>query len=272
MSQSFSHRNPRSHLNVLQLSDLHLFADTEETLVGLNTEQTFLAVLEQAQQDHWPPDLILLTGDLSQDSSEGAYTRLVQHLEPLGIPCYSLPGNHDIPETLTHYAQGPVHQQPFLHLDDWLIVFLDSTIPGEEGGQVRDDEMAQLCKEVARHPNKNTLICLHHQLLPVGSRWLDTMAVKNPQPLIQLIEANPQIRAVLHGHVHQEFNDNIGDTLVCSVPSTCFQFTPKSEDFGVDAIPPGYRWLVLSADGDVETGVERLNEVPDNLEKRSPGY
>lgn len=272
MSQTFSHHSPRSQLNVLQLSDLHLFADPEATLVGLKTEQTFLAVLEKSMQDHWPPDLILLTGDLSQDSSEGAYTRLVQHLDPLGIPCFSLPGNHDVPETMTQYAQGTIRHQPFLHLDHWLIAFLDSTIPNEEGGQIRDDEMRQLREEVARHPNKNTLICLHHQLIPVGSQWLDTMAVNNPTPLLELIEANPQIRGVVHGHVHQEFEGQIGNTPVYSVPSTCFQFKPESQDFAIDNIAPGYRWLILSEDGGIETGVERLSGVPANLEQLSPGY
>lgn len=272
MRKTFNHVQPRSHLNVLQLSDLHLFADPASTLVGLNTEHTFLSVLEKSRQDHWPPDLILLTGDLSQDSSEAAYTRLQAHLEPLSIPCYTLPGNHDVPETMNQLSRGSIHQQPFLHLEHWLIAFLDSTIPDEEGGQLRDDEIENLRQELAKNPDKNTLICLHHQLLPVGSTWLDTMAVKNPQPLIDLIESNPQVKAVAHGHVHQEFQDRIGNTPIFSVPSTCFQFKPKSHEFEIDSIPPGYRWLVLNEDGSFETGVERLADVPGNLEQQSHGY
>lgn len=272
MCASFNHQPARSHLNVLQLSDLHLFADPDATLVGLNTEQTFLAVLAKSQQNHWPPDLILLTGDLSQDSTEAAYLRLADHLAPLGIPCYTLPGNHDVPETLSVAARGPIHQQPFLHLDQWLIAFLDSTIPDEEGGQLQPDEIAALEAELSAHPDKNTLICLHHQLIPVGSRWLDTMKVCNPEPLLALLKKHPQIKAVLHGHVHQEFTGKIDQIPIYSVPSTCFQFAPKSEDFAIDTIPPGYRWLVLGEHGEIETGVERLDNVPNSLEIQSPGY
>jgi hypothetical protein len=38
-----------------------------------------------------------------------------------------------------------------------------------------------------------------------------------------------------------------------SVPSTCVQFKPLSDDFAIDDLSPGYRWFDLYANGDVVT-------------------
>ena len=43
------------------------------------------------------PDAILVTGDIAEDQTSGAYQMLRDILEPAGCPVYCLPGNHDDP-------------------------------------------------------------------------------------------------------------------------------------------------------------------------------
>jgi Icc protein len=260
-------------IKILQISDMHLFASTEQQLVGVNTEESFLSVLNLAQQESWPPDLIFLTGDLSQDASEESYSRLIAHLTKLNIPCYVLPGNHDIPDILNNiFSEHPVLYQPFLHHKGWMFAFLDSETPNEEGGTLDEKAVQKLQHEIDQHPNKHVLICLHHQLTPVNSEWLDTMAVANPDSLIKVISDSSNVRGVIHGHVHQAHESDIANTPIYAVPSTCFQFKPMSKEFAIDNIAPGYRWLRLQTNGDIETAVIRLNQTPDNLEHDSAGY
>lgn len=262
-----------SDIKVLQISDTHLFATTDQQLVGVNTEQSFLSILQLAQEESWPPDLIFLTGDLSQDASESSYARLTEHLTALNIPCYVLPGNHDIPDTLTHiFSQQPVSYQPFLQHNNWLFSFLNSETPSEEGGTLDEKAVAKLQLEIDLHPDKHVLICLHHQLKPVGSEWLDSMAVINSDSLIRLIGESPNVRGVIHGHVHQTFESDIAGKPIYAVPSTCFQFKPLCKEFAIDNIAPGYRWLRLKANGQIQTEVIRLDKTPDNLEQHSAGY
>lgn len=262
-----------SDIKVLQISDMHLFASTEEQLVGVNTEHSFLSVLKLAQKESWPPDLIILTGDLSQDASEASYTRLISHLTTLNIPCYVLPGNHDTPNTLADiFNKPPVLYKPFVHHNNWLLTFLNSETPNEEGGTLDDNEVENLHIEVKQHPDKHVLICLHHQLKAVGSEWLDTMTVKNPDALTQLITESTNVRGIIHGHVHQEFESDIAGKPIYAVPSTCFQFKPLSKEFAIDNIAPGYRWLRLQENGQIITNVVRQDKAPDNLEQNSAGY
>jgi len=260
-------------IRVLQISDMHLFADSSGLLVGINTEDSFLAVLELAQHHSWPPDFIFLTGDISQDSSLTAYQRLIEHLKPLGIPCYILPGNHDKPERLQQiFQQPPFSYQLFLHHKNWLFAFLNSATPNEEGGTLDEEEIELLQLEMNKHPNKKVLICLHHQLKPVSSQWLDTMSVINPSSLIDIISNTDKVKGVIHGHVHQESLRNIKKTPIYGTPSTCFQFKPLSADFAIDNTTPGYRWLELSDNGEINTNVVRLKDMPGNLDENSNGY
>jgi len=84
-------------LRVVQLSDCHLFADTQGKLLGLNTQFSLDKVLELIRGEQPSPDLILATGDLSQDASFESYQRLEQALSGFPAPVYWLEGNHDKP-------------------------------------------------------------------------------------------------------------------------------------------------------------------------------
>lgn len=46
----------------------------------------------------------------------------------------------------------------------------------------------------------------------------------------------------------------------------------QSQGFAVDALPPGYRWFRLNADGSVETGVVRVQSDAAGLDMASLGY
>ena len=37
-----------------------------------------------------------MTGDLIQDASREAYDRFCELMQPLGLPVYCIPGNHDV--------------------------------------------------------------------------------------------------------------------------------------------------------------------------------
>ncbi|MGD2116730.1 MAG: 3',5'-cyclic-AMP phosphodiesterase [Chromatiales bacterium] len=263
---------PDGSLRILQITDTHLYADTDGTLLGMNTQDTLEQVLAMTR-DCGNIDCILSTGDLVHDASESGYKRYQAIFESLGIPVYCLPGNHDIPDMMrrcltnstVEYITSAVH-------GPWLFVFLDSTVPDGEGGHFSGAELQMLDKTLAAHPDKHALVCLHHHPVPVNSAWMDTMQVDNPADFFHIIDKYPQVQGILWGHVHQEYDqERMGVRLLAS-PSTCIQFAPQQDDFGVDDEPPGCRWLALLPDGEIRTVVTRLDSVPEGLEINSAGY
>lgn len=265
---------PAESIKVLQFSDTHLFADPDQAILGINTDQSLQEVLRAAQAAHWPADLILLTGDLAQDGTSEAYRRLQAHLAVLdNTPVYRLPGNHDDPAALHALLQGAnVHAASVLLHGHWQIILLNSVVPNRVEGYLGQAELAMLDQQLARYPERHALICLHHPPIPVGSRWIDQLGLNNAADFFAVVDRHPQVRVVLCGHVHQEADFQRNGVRVLSAPSTCFQFRPGSDDFALDDRPPGYRWLVLHRDGSIATGIKRLEHHLAGVELHSAGY
>lgn len=260
-------------MKVLQLTDSHLYADPSRCLLGLNTLETFDEVLAQALHERGMPDLLLATGDLVHDASDTGYKRLLGRFKLTGIPTYCLPGNHDLPHKMKQILnQDNVHTLPSVQALGWSLIFLDSTIPGNESGNLDKGQLELLQLLLEAHTDKHTLICMHHHPLPVGSRWMDTMALKNPDAFFNLLSDHPQVKAVLCGHIHQQYEGEHQGLRLIGSPSTCIQFIAGQDDFGIDACPPGYRWLELLPDGSIETGLGLLPEIPSGLDLASMGY
>ena len=260
-------------LRIVQFTDMHLYADTRRDLLGVPTEQSFIDTMQQARRDHWPVDLVLATGDLVHDLEAVTYQRLHAHLAALGAPVYCLPGNHDDPALMrAHLCSGSVQMSKSVDHGVWRIVLLDSKLPGSEGGHLAAGELTQLEDLLSSAADRHVLVCLHHNPVPIGSPWLDTMMVDNAAEFFAVLDRHPQVRAVLWGHVHQEYDQIRRGVRLLASPSTCIQFQPQSAGFALDEAPPGYRWLELHANGVIETGIARLANYTATLDRRSGGY
>jgi len=260
-------------VRILQLTDTHLYADPEGRLLGQNTRQTLELVLDLATGTRDGSDLILLTGDLVHDESAEGYDYLQRRLTALDTPCYCLPGNHDKAQVMSRVLDDcAVRIATAIRCGAWNLVFLDSTVPGEAGGHVSTDQLARLETALTARPGDPSLVCLHHQPVPVGSAWIDTMALDNPDDFFRILDHHPQVRGVLWGHVHQEFSGVRKEVKLMGSPSTCIQFLPGSAEFAMDSLTPGFRRLELHPDGRIDTSVERVAHYPDPVRLTTSGY
>lgn len=243
---------------LLQLTDTHLFATADRRLRGVNTHETFVTVLEHARRSRrWPPDAMLVTGDIVQDESMEGYERFKSALEPLGLPVYVIPGNHDDPKLIDQVLRGGRFQVGGeARLDGWSVVFLSTYLTGEDAGGLGEKRLSSLDAALQAHRDSHVLVVMHHHALPVGSIWLDGVGLRDAPAFLGVIDAHPHVRGVLCGHVHQASDTERRGVRFITSPSTCSQFLPGSEFFELDDRPPGMRWLVLHPDGTIETDVE----------------
>jgi Icc protein len=258
---------------LLQISDPHLFADPEGDLLGQRTRLTLEGVLNLAGAKFGAADRVLLTGDLTQDASPAAYRYLADRCGRLGLPCHALPGNHDDPQEMARsLGAGPIDIPRQIDCGPWLLVMLDSTLAGKEGGHLTADSLHWLASALAARPQTPTLLALHHQPVPVGSPWLDEIGLNNAEDLFAILDHQPQVRGLVFGHIHQDFSAERKGVALLGAPSTCIQFLPGSQDFALDAATPGFRWLELHPDGGIDTGIERIADYPDPLDLSGAGY
>lgn len=262
----------REPLKILQITDTHLYADNTGRLLGVNTLESFRAVIQTFVDTDWRPDLVLATGDLVHDATPRGYRQLAAILDDFGVPVYCLPGNHDDPEAMKTYLQGRNVSCPkVVEKRGWRLILLDSVVPGKVGGSLASAELNLLQQELDSSP-LYTLISLHHQPVAVGSAWLDEMGLDNAEALLGTVDAHPEVRGLLWGHVHQQFDGQRNGVSLMGTPSTCVQFEPDSEKFSVDKAQPGFRLLTLMPDGQILSEVMRIDELPMGLEVASAGY
>ncbi len=264
---------PSGSIKILHITDTHLYGDPEKCLAGVNTERSFSEVLQLARESVLPVDLVLVTGDLVHDSSEQGYLRIKEHLHSLNTPVYYLPGNHDQNEMLHKLLQTDLISMPTAAIHgDWMITMLDTSVKGSDGGHLDSGELEKLEIALQNNPNRHVLVCLHHQPIPIGSGWMDRMVLDNPDEFFAILKQYPNVQLVLYGHVHQESDQQHNGIRFLSTPSTSIQFTPNHEKFGIDDAPPALRWMALLPDGQIRTGLEYLDSVPEGLNLKSTGY
>ncbi len=244
---------------VLQVSDTHYFCDPGGLMFGIHSRRSLDHVLDYALNHHATAELVLATGDLVHDGSAAGYQALKEALERLEVPVHCLPGNHDNPEVMAAVLNGPrVTCNRAAELADWKIILLDTRVTGSDGGFLARSELDFLERELSSVRNRHVIIVLHHPPVQIGSLWMDDIGLANAAVFLDMIDRHAQVRAVLFGHIHQEFDRLRRGVRLLGAPSTCAQFKPHTLVHVDDPLPPGYRWLRLAGNGRFETGVARL--------------
>lgn len=259
-------------LRILQLTDPHLMADPDGTLLGMNTRESLDAVIALADREPYAPDLVIASGDIAQDGSETAYRVFQEKMNGYACPVVWFPGNHDDAEVMHEVIAGTEAEQRRLLVGGWQLIFLNSAVPGKVYGQLAEEELAFLRQCLGEHPELPALIAFHHHPVDVNCTWMSQIGLSNSDALMAAIKDHPQVRALLWGHIHQTWDGELNGMRLMATPSTCIQFAPGSSEFSIDGQAPGYRWIDLYADGTLDTHVRRAEEYAFTVDLNSQGY
>ena len=247
-------------LRVLQITDMHIrSAPGKEYMASrIDTEQTLQTVLDEIHANEPADSIVVATGDLVQDPLEASYQRLKLRLGGSHNRYFLLPGNHDdavlARKLLNRDNSWCVGQHAF---GDWLMLFLDtSQQPEQSEGMLSRAELSRLERTLAVSGERHVMLFLHHPPVSIGSSWMDQIGLGNADALFAISDRYPQVKGMVFGHIHQQFEGSRKGVRMIGSPSTCVQFKPGTGQFEIDSLPPAYRWFDFRADGTFETGVK----------------
>lgn len=237
---------------IAQLTDLHLGFDPSDP-DELNT-QRFEQALAHLSRRRVAPDLLIVSGDLTEHGDEASYRRVAERLARLPCPVHYAFGNHDIRAAFRAVISGTPDVDGFLQyaldLNGLRLLVLDTLEEGRHGGAFCETRAAWLKAELAAHPDTPSVIVMHHPPFDTGIEWLTT---DPDEPWVTAfrgaIAGAPQLRAVLCGHVHRPIVTGEAGVpmLVCpsvapAVNLTLAPMDPASPDGRplVTMEPPGY--------------------------------
>jgi len=209
---------------IAQITDLHLGFDPgnpdEQNRQRLDRTLQLLAAMDPL------PDLLLATGDIADNGDDAvSYARFKEAIADLPFPVWPAMGNHDsrapfiaaFPETPV--ADGFIQYEiPDLPVR---ILVLDTLEVGRHGGGFCETRAAWLKNRLAEAPERPTLIVLHHPPIATGLSWM----TENPQAkwvvrLREIVAANPNIVAMVAGHLHRPVVTRWAGTTLAVCPST----------------------------------------------------
>ncbi len=154
---------------LVQLSDSHLFAEDGARLLGMDTAYSLEKVVERVAREQPSIDLILATGDVSQDGSLDSYARFRRLSAPLAAPLRWFAGNHDEREPMQQATAGSDLLEQVVDVGNWRVVLLDSSIPGAVPGYLEEDQLELLRRAIDSAGERFLLVSFHHHPVPIGS-------------------------------------------------------------------------------------------------------
>lgn len=216
-------------MRIAQITDLHV-AEPDTYMRGFVDANAKLAAAvaflnERADRI----DVVVATGDLTNDGRPEQYRLLRELLEPLQLPLYLVPGNHDEVDGFREAfagspwlpASGPVDYV----IDDHPVrlVGIDTTEPGRHDGVFHAAQAEWLDATLAARPDVPTVIFGHHP--PFFTKlWLfDAIRLTGAELLRDVVARHPQVRLVVSGHVHRPVSSAWGTTQLTCAPSTTHQ-------------------------------------------------
>lgn len=267
---------PQQHadyVSLVQISDLHLFEDPNACYGHINPSQTLDAILALIRREFAHSDLLAVTGDLLQQPSTHSYTALFERLAELQLPFVAISGNHDVTLELDkhlpfqqrrHIAVTPDSRLVNCHrtrLAHWDILWLDSSVQGDIAGCFSSSTLQWLGDTLAAS-DRPCIIFTHHPMAKVNSFWIDNHWLKNACEFwAKVAPFTKRIKGIFVGHVHQEAQLLIHGVPLFTCPSTSIQFKSFCQDYTVDDVAAGLRWLTLYNNGNLATGIKRIDTI-----------
>ncbi len=193
---------------VVHLSDPHFGAEDPKIATG---------ILDDLAQTK--PDVVAISGDLTQRARPEQFAAARRFLDALQIPYVVVPGNHDVPlydvvsrfwRTLKRYRKYITNDLAPSYFDDELAVIGVNTAHAMtmKDGRITDEQTTQICKQLTGHaPLWKVLVAHHPFLVPDGVP--NTDLVDGVEAALPKLEACG-IDVILTGHLHIPFNADVG--------------------------------------------------------------
>ncbi|MGO1120873.1 phosphodiesterase [Rhodovibrionaceae bacterium A322] len=215
---------------IAQITDLHIRPYGKPAYGIVDTNQKLKDCVAALQRLQPQPDVLLISGDLTDCGLVEEYEILKDILSPLDLPVYLIPGNHDRRENLRQVFSD----QEYLFQDETFIQFaidnhpvkligLDSVVAGKEYGELCSDRLTWLDKTLAARKDEPVVVFMHHPPFPTGLARMDDIKCVSSDAMAEVIRCYPNVERVLCGHHHRPVQVRWAGTLGSIAPATGHQ-------------------------------------------------
>jgi 3',5'-cyclic AMP phosphodiesterase CpdA len=222
---------------IAQISDTHMLPPGETAYGVTDTEKALVAAIKTINAAN--PDFVIHTGDLAHHGAPAAYQLAIDILQDLNAPYCAIPGNHDDRSNMRNAFREtdwmPSFEDPtaFIHyevdLGELRLIAVDSTIPGETGGELCEERLDWLTATLSAAPDTPTIIALHHPPFPSGLPGFSSYGLTHADKFATLLADQPQVKRIIAGHNHRNIIGMCGPVPTVVGPSASYPFAFDTE-------------------------------------------
>ncbi len=215
---------------IVQISDLHIVEKGQKTLGVAPMAENLSKAIAHINQLLPQPDLVLATGDITNNLTLAEAEHAVQLLNELNCPYFVIPGNHDNREVLLQAFSGPAIPGCFEGMINYTIenhpvrlIGVDSTKPNTVGGHMCQKRLDWLEAQLNEELKKPTIIFMHHPPVKAGVLEADYDGFVGASELGAIVEKFTNIERIICGHIHLPTHTKWHGTIVSTAPSMGMQ-------------------------------------------------
>lgn len=215
---------PRAVL-IAQMTDIHVGFAPDEKPEELNLTR-FRATLARLIEGPNRPDMLVLSGDITDHGDAESFAKTAELLEACPFPIVPMVGNHDSREGLLGaFPQVVPAEGGFLHYVveaplGLRIICLDTLEDGRHGGAFCEARTQWLAARLAEAPETPTLIFMHHPPVVAGIDWMDPAPEEDwITRLRTVLEGQSQVLAIHCGHLHRQITTRFAGIPLGVTPS-----------------------------------------------------
>lgn len=198
---------------IAHISDLHVSASS------FDEEMFMLAAQEINNLD---PDMIILTGDLTDNGYYTEFEQVKKYLEAFDAPLFAVPGNHDARNLGYQTFEELIGEKSWkLTMDDiFTVVGLDSSSPDEDKGHIGTPQHMWLDHQLDECViNENfSIVALHHHVVPIPQTGRERNVLSDAGDILKTLTGH-EVDLVLSGHKHVPNVWKINNTLLVNAGS-----------------------------------------------------
>jgi len=201
------------------------------------------AAIDHANAHYADTAFCVITGDVVERASAASYRAVKAELDRLSMPYWPMTGNHDARSLLRAMLPLPANAmtdfiQYELEVGPVRILCLDSLFEGEDKGRLCPARLAWLEERLAQHPDRPTIVMLHHPPMPLGLPMLDPDRLEDGPALLAVLRRFPAVKQLCFGHVHRPVSGQIDGLAYCGLRAVLYQAPPPVPAWDWDSFAP----------------------------------
>lgn len=266
------------HMLIAQITDSHIVEKGQHWLSdpATATQERLARVVAYVNALTPQPDVVLMTGDVTEEGTEGSYRHCRELVDTLKAPLFVIPGNHDRRQQMRTAFSNHLYMptQGYIHYAiegfPLRLIALDTLVEGEDYGCICEERLAWVKETLCQDVQKPTIIFMHHPPVKTGNKLFDGIICFAHPGFEQLIRDTPNVIGIFTGHYHHLCVTTYGGKpcfLAPSIAPVHYFVNPQQDDLptAVQLDDPAvtlHRWH----EGNVI--ISHVNLVKDNYDRR----